>query len=57
MFEQALKASVTLPAERRDAMLHRLASVRRIGHRFGYGVGYDMDHLLARYARHGEAPE
>jgi len=57
MFEQALKASVTLPAEQRDTMLHRLASVRRIGHRFGYGVGYDMDHLLARYARHGEAPE
>ena len=57
MFEQALKVSVTLPAERRDTMLHRLASVRRIGHRFGYGVGYDMDHLLARYARHGEAPE
>ena len=57
MFEQALKASVTLPAERRDTMLHRLASVRRIGHRFGYGVGYSMDHLLARYARHGEAPE
>ena len=57
MFEQALKASVTLPAERRDTMLRRLASVRRIGQRFGYGVGYDMDRLLARYARHGGAPE
>ena len=57
MFEQALKASVTLPAERHDTMLRRLASVRRIGQRFGYGVGYDMDRLLARYARPGEAPE
>ncbi len=57
MFEQALKASVTLPAEQRDTMLRRLTSVRRIGHRFGYGVGYDMDHLLARHAKHGEAPE
>ena len=57
MFEQALKASVTLPAARQDTMLRRLASVRRIGHRFGYGVEYDMDHLLARYARYGEAPD
>ncbi len=57
MFEQALKASATLLSERRDTMLHRLASVRRTGHRFGYGVGDDMDHLLARYARHGEAPD
>ena len=57
MFEQALKASVVLPAERCDLMLRRLAAVCRIGHRFGYGVGDAMDHLLARYAGHGVAPE
>ena len=57
MFEQALKASVALPAEQRDLMLRRLAVVRRIGHCFGYGVGYGMDHLLKKYARHGEVPE
>lgn len=56
MFEQALKALVALPVERRDTMLRRLAAVRRIGHRFGYGVGDAMDHLLARHVRHGEAP-
>ncbi len=57
MFEQALTASVALPAERRETMLRRLDAVRRISHRFGYGVGYGMNHLLARHARHGEAPE
>jgi len=57
MFEQALKASVTLPVERRDTMLHRLDAVRRISHRFGYGVGDSMDYLLARYTRHSEALE
>ena len=57
MFEQALKVSVTLPAERGATLLHRLASVRRIGHRFGYGVGDGMDHLLARYAGDSQALE
>jgi len=49
MFEQALKTSVTLPAGQRDPMLARLDAVRKAGHRFGYGVGDDMDRLLARY--------
>ena len=57
MFEQAIKALVILPVERRDTMLRRMAVVRRIGHRFGYGVGDAMDHLLARHAGHGETPE
>jgi len=34
MFERALKVVVTLPAKRRDTLLHRLASVRRIGLRW-----------------------
>lgn len=57
MFEQALKASVALPVERHDTMLRRLAVVRRIGHRFGYGVGDVMAHLLVRHAGHDDAPE
>ncbi len=49
MFEQALKMSATLPASQGDAMLARLDAVCDVSHRFGYGVGDDMDHLLARY--------
>lgn len=51
MFEQALEMSATLPAGQREAMLARLDAVRAIGHRFGYGVGDDMDRLLGRYGR------
>jgi len=49
MFEQALKVSVTLSEAERDAMLDRLDVVRTISHNFGYGVGDDMDSLLAKY--------
>jgi hypothetical protein len=49
MFEQALKVSVTLAAEQRNLMLDRLDAVRNISHNFGYGVGDDMDDLLAKY--------
>ncbi|WP_428483762.1 hypothetical protein [Rhodopila sp.] len=48
MFEQALKVSVTLAVGRREVMLDRLDAVRDISHNFGYGVGDDMDNLLAR---------
>jgi hypothetical protein len=51
MFEQALKMSVTLAVGQRDAMLDRLDAVRNISHNFGYGVGDDMDDLLARYGQ------
>ena len=52
MFEQALKMSATLPArQQRDTMLARLDAVRAISHRLGYGVGDDMDRLLARYGQ------
>lgn len=49
MFEQALKASAVLTAEQRNTLLARLDAVRRISHSFGYGVGDDMDTLLAEY--------
>jgi len=49
MFEQALKASATLPVRQRDTMLDRLDAVRTISHKFGYGVGDDMDDLLVEH--------
>lgn len=53
MFEQALKTSGSLAAEPRDALLGRLGDVRDICHNFGYGVGDDMDALLAEYGVDG----
>jgi hypothetical protein len=49
MFEQALKVAHRLPPGVRDAMVSRLDRVRTISHDFGYGVGDDMDFLLAEY--------
>jgi len=51
MFEQALKSANALPANGRDGMIARLDRVREISHDFGYGVGDDMDFLLAKYTR------
>jgi hypothetical protein len=51
MFEQALKVIGQLPAIDRNALTARLDRVRTISHDFGYGVGDDMDSLLARYTR------
>lgn len=47
MFEQALKAVMTLPIAQRDSLRERMDRVRRISHDFGYGVGDDMDYLMA----------
>lgn len=49
MFEQALKAISPLPEGCRPELFARLDAVRRISHNFGYGVGGDMDDLLAEY--------
>jgi hypothetical protein len=51
MFEQALKSLNTLRADGRDVLVARLDRVRKISHAFGYGVGDDMDFLLAKYKR------
>ena len=51
MFEQVLKVIGQLPAPDRDAFIVRLDRVRVISHNFGYGVGDDMDSLLARHRR------
>lgn len=49
MFEQALKMSRTIASEQRNHVLARLDAVRDISHDFGYGVGDDMDALLAAH--------
>ena len=51
MFEQALKVIAHLPAPDRNALIARLDRVRVISHNFGYGVGDDMDSLLATHSR------
>lgn len=51
MFEQALNVTCQLPEGDRDALIARLDRVRTISHNFGYGVGDDMDDLLAKYDR------
>lgn len=49
MFEQAIKAIDFLQEELKPGLFVRLDEVRRISHNFGYGVGGDMDDLLAEY--------
>lgn len=49
MFEQALKAIHPLPEDRQKELYSRLDAVRRISRNFGYGVGDDMDDLLAEH--------
>ena len=51
MFEQALKIIAQLPASDRDPLVARLDKVRTLSHNFGYGVGDDMDSLLAKYVK------
>ena len=51
MFEQALQSAKTLPPDGRDSLIVRLNRVREISHAFGYGVGDDMDYLLAKYTK------
>jgi hypothetical protein len=40
---------ITLPIDQRDAALDRLDDMRSISHNSGYGVGDEMDILLAEY--------
>lgn len=49
MFEQALKTVASLAEVRRQPLWERLNAVCRTSHHFGYGVGDDMDDLLAEY--------
>jgi hypothetical protein len=49
MFGEALKAIAQVSASDRDALIDRLDKVRAVSHNFGYGVGDNMDSLLAEY--------
>jgi hypothetical protein len=51
MFEQALQLAQSLPPTLRDGLLVRLDRVRTVSHNFGYGVGDDMDYLLAQFSK------
>jgi len=51
MFEQALKTTAELSTSDANPLIARLNRVRVISHNFGYGVGDDMDSLLARHRR------
>lgn len=53
MFGQATKAIDAVPEDRRPALWERLDTVRRLGHNLGYGVGDDMDDLLAEHGFDG----
>jgi len=53
MFGQALKTIDALPEVCKPALIARLDAVRRISHNFGYGVGDDMDDLLAEFVFDG----
>ena len=49
MFEQALKTIATLPQAQRPALRARLDAVRHASNDIGYGLGEDMDNLLAEH--------
>jgi hypothetical protein len=49
MFQQALRLIGALPENQRRELHERLDAVRHISHNFGYGVGDDMDDLLANH--------
>ena len=51
MFDQALHLIAQLSASDRNLLIARLDRVRIISHNFGYGVGDDMDSLLAKYVK------
>jgi hypothetical protein len=57
MFEQALKLQTALSSELQKALLEKLERVRKVSHRFGYGVGDDMDSLISEYTEQDEPDE
>jgi hypothetical protein len=56
MFEQAVVTANTLPTDARDALIARLDKVRSMSHKCGYGVGDDMDSILAKYTKRKDHP-
>ena len=54
MFSEALKAISGLPQAQRPALWTRMDAVRHASHDIGYGVGEDMDSLLAQHGGNDE---
>ena len=54
MFEQALQAIVTLDPEQQDVFVERLERVRHEGRNWGWGVGDEMNDLVAKYGLAGK---
>ena len=52
MFEQALKAVAALPESQRPSLWSRLEVVRDRSHDIGYGVGEELNALLAEHGFH-----
>ena len=55
-FEQAVATANTLPTDTCDALIARLDRVRSMSHKCGYGVGDDMDSILAKYSKRKDRP-
>lgn len=53
MFDQTCKGVGVVPENRRRELWERLDAVRRLGHNLGYGVGDEMDDLLAEHGFDG----
>jgi hypothetical protein len=53
MFEQALTVTNTLADGDREALVVRLDRVRGVSHNIGYGVGDEMDSVLAKHMKRG----
>jgi hypothetical protein len=49
MFEQALKAIAALEPSQQENFVERLKRVQSKGHKWGWGVGDDMDDLMAEH--------
>ncbi len=56
MFEQAVATANTLPTDTADALIARLDRVRSMSHKCGYGVGDDMDSIIAKYTKRKNRP-
>jgi hypothetical protein len=54
MFGQSLNVARTLPDATQAGLIARLDRVRVISHKFGYGVGEEMDLFFAKYTEGNE---
>ena len=57
MFEKALVVTMELPEDDREPFIERLEAVAEDSQEFGYGVGDDLDSLLAAVGDESLLPE